>query len=63
MNRETARDATLGALFMLVVMSFGSQMSPEHQQYIALKKLKAECEKDLPRSENCVIVALPKSKD
>jgi hypothetical protein len=63
MKRENVRDAVMGALFMMVLMSFGTQMSPEHQQAVALKKLKAECERDLPRSETCVFVALPQSKD
>ena len=63
MTRDEVRDMTFGAFAMLILMSVGMQMSPQHQQYIELKKLKAECEKDLPRSETCVIVALPKSKD
>ena len=63
MDKETVRDVALGAIVMLVLMSFGNQMSPEHQQYVEVKKLKTECEKFLPRNEHCKIVLLPTSKD
>lgn len=63
MTRENVRDAAMGAILMMVLMSFGNQMSPEHQQYIEVKKLKTECEKFLPRNEHCKIVLLPTSKD
>ena len=63
MIRESMRDFTFGALTMLILMSVGTQLGPEHQQYVEIKKLKTECEKFLPRNEHCKIVLMPTSKD
>lgn len=47
------------ALFILVAVI---DLSPKSYKNIVENALK-ECEKDLPRSQHCVIVALPVSKD
>jgi hypothetical protein len=57
------RDFMVGAFCMLLVIAFVHRTSDEYKQYVEIKNMTAECEKNLPRSENCVIVALPKSKD
>lgn len=63
MGRDSVRDFVLGAMLMMAIMSIGHQLSPENQQAIEIKKLKAECEQFLPRNEHCKIVLMPTSKD
>lgn len=63
MNREDVYSAVMGAVVMMILMSIGQQMSPEHQQAVEIRKLKTECEQFLPRNEHCKIVLMPTSKD
>lgn len=57
------RSFVLGLLSMLVISIVVENFGEPMQQFRQVQQLKHECEKDLPRSENCVIVALPKSTD
>ena len=62
-ENSSLRDFMLGAFGMLMLITFVHRTSDEYIQYREVAEMKAECEKNLPRSENCVIVAMPKSKD
>lgn len=63
MTRDEFESAVVGAMCMLMLCIAVQHNSTMYEQYIEIKKLKAECEHNLPRNENCVIVAMPKSKD
>lgn len=63
MKEGSLRDFVLGAFAMLMLITFVHRTSDEFKQYHLVKSLVQECEQKLPRSENCVIVAMPKSKD
>lgn len=52
----------VGMFLGILVVFFSENLSTNsvrNKYYRAIE----ECEKNLPRSENCVIVALPRSKD
>lgn len=57
------RDYMLGAFSMLMLITFVQHNSDESKQRREIKTMIYECEQNLPRTENCVIVVLPKSKD
>lgn len=62
-ENNSLRDFMLGAFVMLILITVVHNYSDEYKRDREIRAMKVECEKDLPRSENCVIVAMPKSKD
>lgn len=48
----------VGIMLSAVVVNFTSGATEDH-----VKSLIRDCERELPRNQNCVIVALPVSKD
>ena len=64
MAREDIVPIVTGAFFalvVLVVVVITSRDVPDLRDCV--KTLITECEKNLPRSEHCVLVAVPVSKD
>lgn len=51
-----------GGAIMLFIIVAAIDLSPKSYKNIVENALK-ECEKDLPRSQNCKIVAVPVDKD
>lgn len=62
-DKSTLRDLVWGGMIMLIVLLFIHRSSDEYKQSQDLKILKEQCELTLPRTEHCVIVAVPQSKD
>jgi len=60
--KQTLGTLGLGALIALIALAAIIDLSPTSHKNIVEHAIK-ECEKDLPRSQHCVIVALPISKD
>lgn len=54
---RTAFFTSLGVLFGMVIISLLTMNATEAYR-VALKKI-AACEKDLPRSQHCVLIAIP----
>ena len=61
MAREDILPIVTGAVFALVVVAIALRDVPDLRDRV--KTLITECEKNLPRSEHCVLVAVPVSKD
>jgi hypothetical protein len=57
------RKFAMGAGIMLFVCMVAVRNSEPVKQYDAIRELKAQCELNLPRTDHCVIVAIPQSKD
>ena len=60
---SSIRSFAFGVLVTMILANAAIRESSEHKEYVQVQGLKTECEKNLPRTEACVIVALPKSKD
>ena len=61
MGREDILPIVTGAVLALVVVAIALKDVPDLRDRV--KTLITECEKNLPRSEHCVLVAVPISKD
>ena len=61
MGREDILPIVTGAVLTLVVVAIALKDVPDLRDRV--KTLITECEKNLPRSEHCVLVAVPVSKD
>lgn len=61
MNLDDFKMAGLGALFGTAVTMACFSLPPS-SYYKIYKKAKRECEKELPRHEECVIRMVPKSQ-
>jgi hypothetical protein len=60
--KEFAVGAWLGIIAGLGLALFMFHGSPVEQRSELSKKLTEECQKELKRTENCVIVAVPENK-
>ena len=61
MAREDILPIVTGAVLALVVVAIALRDVPDLRDRV--KTLITECEKNLPRREHCVLVAVPVSKD
>lgn len=60
--KETLGTLLAGGVITLFIIVAAIDSSPKSHKNIVENALK-ECEKDLPRSQNCKIIAIPVDKD
>lgn len=57
------KGAALGAAMITGFILGAATFGPNSKKYLPLKTLIAECESEIPRSINCVLIAVPEGEE